>query len=273
MPMPTTRFPDRSDLYEPNGFDDDPGPEWQASSGSDDAPPISLIWNETGPWSVSKLADHPPEAPRAPLAGLIAPGKGDLTLLYGHGGSGKGILAAELISRVTGRLGKVLLVDAEGHLSEWSRRISGLGGDATLVTYARHTGGLMQIELLGGLSRYALIVVDSAAYFRSDGDDWGPDGPVQMQQQASWADIPMLVLAHAAKGQPGARTSPYGSVFWHNVPRVVLELAREAPGTQTTLTVRKATDIVGLTPGDSFEVELETGPDGITPEKLSISSI
>jgi hypothetical protein len=157
-----------------------------------------------------------------------------------------------------------MVLDAEGHPQEWLRRLEGLGAELERVWWVGHRGGAIDPQDYAAAG-FGLVVVDSAAYFTPQGaEPWGPDAATALQEAAKASGVPWLVLAHHAKGSDSRKA--YGSVYWHNVPRVSLGLVDD-DGTKT-LTCHKATDVEGLVKGQAWRVDVEY--EGIVPISLQL---
>lgn len=201
--------------------------------------------------------------PPYPYLDLIHPEPGAMTVLFGDGSAGKGTLAAWIVARATAQGDTVLIYDAEGHPREWARRIAGFGGVMRRWIHWSHPIGLPQ-DYDGKVD---LVVLDSAAYF-TVGDDamMGSEGATRLQAALAAKRTPALVIAHVSKGIDTDK--PYGSVFWHNAARVTLRLS-EVEG-RRQLKCFKATDLVGLHKGDTWDVAVDYDEDSITPRGLDL---
>ena len=233
-----------------------PGPDAADTAGADEPP-----WDDVPPHGEAGAGDDgaaeeevrrfdalPDEPPLPPIARFVAQGHGSVTVLFGDGGEGKGTLAAKLVAEHTQQGGSALIIDAEGHPGEWGRRLRRFGADMTRGAYWAWSRTVPLREAVDDYrGTFDFVVVDSAAYFPGSQDDqWGPSAAIAMQDAAKAMRIPLLVIAHVAKHSPQGKA--YGSGFWHNVPRVSMEI--EA----SVVTCRKATDVKGLKRGMRFDV-------------------
>jgi hypothetical protein len=168
------------------------------------------------------------------------------SLLFGPGDIGKGTLASYWITGLQ-RLGhRILLLDYESHEEEWARRIWGLEGDAALadtthVSPSRewggaiwdHTAEIIELVLAEGIT---FLIVDSAGMACGGLDPSKPDAPLQFGTALQQIGLPSLTLAHVTKAHDARY--PYGSVYWHNVPRMSWSLMPKGP--DRILVCRKA---------------------------------
>lgn len=203
--------------------------------------------------------------PVPPILSFIHPDPGAMTVLFGDGAAGKGTFAAWIVAQATAEGRKVLVLDAEGHRMEWARRVTALGGVGRRWVHWNHPIGVPRLDDYSG--RFDLVVLDSAAYFATDDDAlMGASGATRLQEALSVTRIPALVIAHVTKGADADK--PYGSVFWHNTARVTLRLTDD--GTRRTLRCFKATDVLGMHKGDSWDVTAGYEEDGITPQWVHV---
>jgi hypothetical protein len=200
---------------------------------------------KTGARCLAEVSSAPPSAP---LLGFLDP-LGH-TILHGMGGVGKGTLASWWIVELVARSHRVLVVDYEGHIEEWSRRINGLGG-------AEARAGVMYVSpsSLAWKGRrgaiwaqaadlHALAVEWGATYLVVDSvvPACGPTDPLKPEAAGQYAaaivaiGLPTLSLAHVTKAD--SPTYPFGSIFWHNLARMSWSLTRD--GETVQLVCRKA---------------------------------
>jgi hypothetical protein len=97
-------------------------------------------------------------------------------------------------------------------------------------------------ELADALSS-DVIVIDSAA-MASGADPLKPEAPIMYGKAIQRIGRPALTIAHVSKtaDHAAAMTTPFGSVFWHNLARVTWSLSPqgEDAGHVVLLTCRKA---------------------------------
>ncbi len=179
---------------------------------------------------VRRLVDINPK-PREPLALDMLDMEGH-TILYGDGGSGKGVIAADL----AGRLGKrVLILDYEDHPGEWARRVRALGGDMDLihhvspltVSWHGQRGPIWaqkeDIWELCGTFDIEYLVIDSIVPACGAGDSLKPEAPAQYMDALQFIGRPALSLA-THEGERGPL--PVGSVFWHHLARTTWSVTK-----------------------------------------------
>lgn len=161
------------------------------------------------------------------------------TVLFGAGGTGKGLMAAHWTLKLTRAKHRVLILDYENHPDEWARRVYGLGGSDIL-------GDVLHVAPLTakwGGKRGALW--DQADDLRQLVSDWGatylvidsivpacsgtdPLKPEAVSQYAGALELigcPALSLGHVTKADD--LRYPFGSVFWHNLSRVTWSAKRD----------------------------------------------
>jgi hypothetical protein len=150
---------------------------------------------------------------------------------------GKGVLACQWIVELVRDGHVVLIVDYEAHETEWSRRISALGGpDALAGVYyvapltPTWTGvrGLVwaqaaDIHAIAEAIRATFIVIDSIVPGCAGVDPMKPEAASQYAAALQLIARPALSLAHITKADD--QRYPFGSVFWHNLARTTWSLA------------------------------------------------
>ena len=175
--------------------------------------------------SFRTLADVPDEAPGPLLFGILEPD--GPTLAYAAPGTGKGTTGAWLVCEAQ-RAGMMpLIYDAERRPREWSRRVSGLGGDRSRVAYLEpqdlgpKLAGRPLWETapaIGAIVRAAgadLLIVDSIMPAVGLGEErLRSDAQVPYLWVAALdaLGIPSLSFGHPPKGMPEGE--PFGSFAW-----------------------------------------------------------
>ena len=200
---------------------------------------------------LSEISDDPP----APLLIDRLDPEGH-TILYGTGGVGKGVLAADFIVRLA-RIGhRVLILDYENHPGEWSRRVGSLGGADALhsttwvapltAEWTERRGPLWaaqdDVRVIADAVDATYIVVDSIVPACVGVDPAKPEAAAQYAAAIEFIGRPMLSLGHATKADN--LSYPFGSVFWHNFARVTWSL--EPDGDSKILTCRKHNNYAGV---------------------------
>lgn len=173
-------------------------------------------------------------APPAQLVGEFLTPE-DATVLYGPGGTGKGITACWLMLQLV-RAGRVVMVvDYEGHEREWGSRLRGLGatdGELERIHYrapfgsdwSAPTGSLATVAdaIREDASRIGVtyIVTDSYSVATSNGDTMGgQEAAREYFAGLTRIGLPSLTLAHVRGGSDRWPDRPFGSVFVHNLAR------------------------------------------------------
>ena len=209
------------------------------------------------PWLGSVVLDDVDDAPQPPLLlGRVHPT--GHTILYGTGGAGKGVVAAQWVADLTAAGTRVLVLDYEQNPAEWRRRVTTLGGDARLVRYAEPLGPdwtgkrgplwrvVEQLAALRAAWEAGLVVVDSIAVATAGTDDpYAPDSPARYAAALQRLGAPVLSLAHVNRGDDARY--PFGSVFWHNLARLTWSLEEQDDGSRV-LTNRKVNSYVVTPP-------------------------
>jgi hypothetical protein len=158
-----------------------------------------------------------------------------VTILYGPGGVGKGMLSV-YFSLLLVRAGRrVMVVDFESHAGEWGRRARAMGytDDELRSVHYRAPFGDAWTAKRGSLLRVAdllradcdalgvdYLIVDSYTTATSTGDSMG-GAPAAQEFYNGIARIgrPAAVIAHVAGGQGKWPDKPFGSIFVHNLAR------------------------------------------------------
>jgi hypothetical protein len=183
------------------------------------------------------------------------------TIVYGTGGSGKGVVCAHFIVQLTTAGQTVLIVDYEGHPSEWARRIGALGGrellehifhvapssadwTGTRGAIWQHADELREIADLVGAT---YLFIDSIVPACGATDALKPEAPGQYATALALIGRPACSLAHVTKDE--SLLYPFGSVFWHNLARMTYSLAKQSAGEgshRVILASRKSNNYAGL---------------------------
>ena len=206
----------------------------------------------TGTWylpSSRAERDRPPRPEIIPLASICTDPPPPLlidrldpeghTILYGTGGIGKGALASWWITRLVAEGQRVLILDYEGHPTEWARRIASLDPAATAgVSHLTPAGSLRDVAESIRHEADALeityVIVDSAVMASGD-DPMKPDAARSYGEGVIRLGRPVLTLAHVTKFDDARY--PFGSIFWHNLARTTWSLT--ADGDKALLSHRK----------------------------------
>ena len=182
-----------------------------------------------------RLSDIPADPPPPLLVGRLDPS--GHTILYGTGGTGKGVLACQWIVELARAGQVVLVVDYENHGTEWSRRVRSLGGEtahgavfyvAPLTPSWKGTRGAIwtqaaDIHALVEEIHATYVVIDSIVAACAGVDPLKPEAASLYAGALQFILRPALSLAHITK--EGDQTYPFGSVFWHNLARTTWSLA------------------------------------------------
>jgi hypothetical protein len=187
------------------------------------------------------LADISDDPPRELLLGMLDPD--GATLAYAAPGAGKGSTGAWLATELSKMGRRVAVYDAERRPREWSRRVSGLGGDRSSIPYfgpadlgPRYAG----VPIWDAIERIAYVVRETGSdvliidsvFTCLNLDERrllnDPSVPFAYEGAISTLGIPVLSFAHPPKGQPEGE--PFGSFAWvaaHRLTWLGVRLAGE----------------------------------------------
>lgn len=176
------------------------------------------------------LSEVDAAVPASPLLGFLHPL--EHTILYGDGGTGKGVIAAWMVAKLTKqtpRHFRVLVVDYEKHAShEWRPRVDSFRGDIDEVMILQPTRPIWEIAgwLRGQIERHQInyVVVDSVAYACVGQDVEASATAIRYSMAVGVMGVPVLSIAHVTK-QDGDPKHPFGSVFWSNGARVTIAVS------------------------------------------------
>lgn len=183
------------------------------------------------------------------LAGAFLTPEGP-TVIYGRGGTGKGVTACWLAMQLVAAGYVVMIVDYEGHEREWGSRLRGLGlTDDELsrihyrapfgVDWQAPTGALATVadlirdnaELVGA----TYLIVDSYSVATSNGDTMGGEQAAREYFGGlARIGIPSLTIAHVRGDSGRFPDRPFGSVFVHNLARETWAVERVSEGEPET---------------------------------------
>lgn len=240
--MMTTDFPQRVVAARAELAQDDPSGEADSLiplTKDGKLPPIAALIT-SGEWErprAVRLGTISTDPPPPMLVGRLDP-EGH-TILYGPGGVGKGALACSWIAQLVSSGERVMVLDFEGHATEWARRIGSLEPSALdRVWYVAPTKPLRAIALdvRAECERHEVgyVVIDSAVMACGD-DPMKPEAARGYGEGLIRLGRPALTLAHVTKVDDGKY--PFGSVFWHNLARTTWSLIPD--GDAPILTHRK----------------------------------
>jgi hypothetical protein len=158
-----------------------------------------------------------------------------VTVLYGRGGVGKGMVSIWLVGQLVELGHNVMVVDYEGHPKEWARRARNMGWDDEQLRSVHYRapfgddweasrGALFEVsDLLSEEVRdlgIGYVIVDSYTTSTSSGDGLGgKDAAQEFFTAMARIGAPALVIAHVAGNQSRFPDKPFGSVFVHNLAR------------------------------------------------------
>lgn len=153
------------------------------------------------------------------------------TILYGDGSTGKGVIAAWWVARLTRQNMRVLILDYEMHANfEWRPRVARFGGDLSRVAILQPTRPIWDIAgwLGSQAAAYDYVVIDSVAYACVGAEVEKSPTAIQYSQAIGVLGKPVLSIAHVTKEDADPK-HPFGSIFWSNGARVTIAVSRRDP--------------------------------------------
>lgn len=190
---------------------------------------------------VTVLKDVVPSVDQPLLIKRLDPN--DHTILFGDGGTGKGVIAAYWAAQLTAEM-KVLILDYENHAeTEWVKRVKAFGGDMEKVFVVSPVAAIWDIagavtELIKELD-IGYVMVDSAIYACAGADAYTPEAATKYSLAISQFGRPVLTLAHKTKSKDD-QDKPFGSVFWHNGARLIISVDAKGYDDPREVHTRKA---------------------------------
>lgn len=154
------------------------------------------------------------------------------TILFGDGGTGKGVIAAWWIAAMTRDLGmRVLILDYEQHAQfEWRPRVEIFGGDLDAVFIVQPVRPIWDIAawVAGQAEQHNAdyMVVDSVAYACVGEEVEKSVTATRYSMAIATIGRPTLSLAHVPKATEDPN-HPFGSTFWSNGARVTISVSRQ----------------------------------------------
>jgi hypothetical protein len=156
------------------------------------------------------------------------------TILFGDGGTGKGVVAAWWIATMTRELGmRVLILDYEQHAQhEWRPRVEVFGGNLNAVFMVQPVRPIWDIaSWVAGqaeLHHADYLVIDSVAYACVGQEVEKSVTATRYSMAVATVGLPCLSLAHVPKATEDPN-HPFGSTFWSNGARVTIAMSRLQP--------------------------------------------
>jgi hypothetical protein len=175
------------------------------------------------------LEDIDPTEPKPLELGFLDPD--DHTILFGDGGTGKGVIASWWAAQLSRKGDVVAVLDYEAHAKyEWRPRIQAFGGDLSRVLIAQPERPIWDVAERAREDALALangarvwLFVDSIGYACA-GKPVEDSGTATLYSAAiAKIGFPTLSLAHTTK-QDASPRHPFGSVFWSNGARITINV-------------------------------------------------
>ena len=181
------------------------------------------------------------------------------TILFGDGGTGKGVIAAWWATQLT-QLGKrVLVLDWEKNAQhEWKPRISTFGEDTAtdMVRYNQPTRAIWDEvgDIRTAIQEFHTdyVIVDSITYACVGEEVERSSTAAKYSLAIAQLPVPVLSLAHTTKVEPAPK-HPFGSVFWSNGARITINVALSDPknyGSPRRVTCKKTNQVAPFAPQD-----------------------
>ena len=184
-------------------------------------------WVSSEPSILVPISEVPDELPKPLLLDRLEPDAH--TILFGDGGTGKGVIAAWWVSKLTRELGmRVAVLDYERNARfEWKPRLRafGVNVDSDEVWIAQPDKPIWEIaealrdELADKSIDY--VVVDSVTYACMGLEVEKSATAVKYSHAIDDIAKPTLSLAHTTKMDADPK-HPFGSVFWSNGARLTI---------------------------------------------------
>ena len=170
------------------------------------------------------LSDVPTSEPAPLRLGYLDPA--DHTILFGDGGTGKGVVTAWWVALLSLQGELVLILDYERHARfEWRPRVEAFGGDLNRVFIVEPTEAIWDVvdELAREVERVSAtwLVVDSVGYACIGAEVEKSATAIRYSAAVAQIGLPTASLAHTTKSDADPR-HPFGSVFWSNGARMTI---------------------------------------------------
>lgn len=172
------------------------------------------------------------------------------TILFGDGGTGKGVIAAWWATELARQGMTVMVVDYEQHARhEWRPRVGAFCDDDPAILgrvfYVQPVAPIWDIA--GWLRSEAervgaqYLIVDSITYAAGGLEPEKATTAVKYTAAANAIGYPIMSIGHVTKSDADPR-HPFGSVYWHNGARITIGVHRrdEAPDSDRIVKHRKA---------------------------------
>lgn len=199
-------------------------------SGEKSIPKVSSAGTNYDVWS---LDDVEAATDKDLLLGRLHPL--DHTILFGDGGTGKGVIAAWWVSRLTkvhdnDRLPmNVLVLDYEQHAThEWRPRVEAFKGNLKRVWIVQPSVPIWDMagDVRTMCEEYAIdyVVIDSVTYACAGTEVEKSSTAALYTLAIAQFKKPVLSLAHTTKIDDNPK-HPFGSIFWSNGARVTIAIS------------------------------------------------
>jgi Bifunctional DNA primase/polymerase, N-terminal/Primase C terminal 1 (PriCT-1) len=213
------------------------------------------------------LADIEPREPRELRYGRWD--QVDHSLVFGDGGTGKGILTAHDVARLSADGEIVLILDYERHAEyEWRPRVEAFRGDLSRVFVIHPEAAIWdcadEVVALVAQLDVTWVFVDSVAYACLGMEVEKSVTATRYSAAIAKVPVPVVSLAHTTKADADPK-HPFGSVFWSNGARVTIGMS--APDeTRRVLKNRKTNQ---RSPFPPVEIDWSWSETGTLPARLT----
>ena len=203
----------------------------------------------------SWLRDVDEEDPKPLLLDRLHPD--ELTILFGDGGTGKGVIAAWWAARMAMGGMRILVIDYEQHTRyEWRPRVRRFAEPDHIeevlsrVAVVQPDRPIWQaapaIRAFCEQEDIDYVILDSILY--AVGNEEAEKSQTAIKVTAAYQEIglPMLALAHTTKADADPR-HPFGSVFWSNSARITMSFVGQGDQPRT-LSMKKTNQKMAFHP-------------------------
>lgn len=175
----------------------------------------------------------------------------DHTILFGDGGTGKGVVAAWWAARLSREGEIILILDFERHARyEWRPRVHAFGGRLDRVCIAQPTSPIwdMAEQIVTRIAELGVtwVFVDSVGWACIGQEVERSATAIRYSAAISTFERPTLSMAHTTKANADPQ-HPFGSVYWSNAGRVTIGMAGRGDDPRT-LTNRKTNQRAAFAP-------------------------
>jgi hypothetical protein len=193
----------------------------------------------------------------------------DHTILFGDGGTGKGVVASDWVAQLSRDGERVLILDFERHARyEWRPRVHAFGGELDRVHIAQPTSAIWDVaeQIVAAIEAYGItwVFVDSVGWACIGVDIEKSATAIRYSAAISTFERPTVSIAHTTKANADPQ-HPFGSVYWSNACRITIGMAGRGDEPRT-LTNRKTNQRAAFPP---VEIDWSWSASNKLPESLT----